>query len=117
MPQFVAISAMVPSDLTKRKTELALISILWRCVTGKHQHQPACFQNAVPAGIDRLKSRQYSLAFGFRNSNRVCATAFDHLSKFHCKQLKLFRVFGAVFLDRSEERRVGKECRSRWSPY
>ena len=33
-------------------------------------------------------------------------------------------VFGTVFLDarhrilaRSEERRVGKECRSRWSPY
>ena len=23
----------------------------------------------------------------------------------------------AVFLTRSEERRVGKECRSRWSPY
>ena len=23
----------------------------------------------------------------------------------------------AVILDRSEERRVGKECRSRWSPY
>ena len=22
-----------------------------------------------------------------------------------------------TFLDRSEERRVGKECRSRWSPY
>ena len=27
------------------------------------------------------------------------------------KQLKLIK------LDRSEERRVGKECRSRWSPY
>src|SRR5258705_2707385 len=24
---------------------------------------------------------------------------------------------GAVFHQRSEERRVGKECRSRWSPY
>ena len=24
---------------------------------------------------------------------------------------------GADQLDRSEERRVGKECRSRWSPY
>src|SRR2546426_11558140 len=24
---------------------------------------------------------------------------------------------GTIFLDRSEERRVGKECRSRWSPY
>ena len=22
-----------------------------------------------------------------------------------------------IYLDRSEERRVGKECRSRWSPY
>ena len=31
-----------------------------------------------------------------------------------------FWVFGAVawlLLGRSEERRVGKECRSRWSPY
>src|SRR2546427_2261372 len=27
-------------------------------------------------------------------------------------------IFGELsFLDRSEERRVGKECRSRWSPY
>ena len=25
--------------------------------------------------------------------------------------------FGATFVLRSEERRVGKECRSRWSPY
>src|SRR5438270_9592592 len=25
--------------------------------------------------------------------------------------------FIAISLDRSEERRVGKECRSRWSPY
>ena len=24
---------------------------------------------------------------------------------------------GCAFLERSEERRVGKECRSRWSPY
>ena len=30
------------------------------------------------------------------------------------------KKIGAIFveeLDRSEERRVGKECRSRWSPY
>ena len=25
--------------------------------------------------------------------------------------------FGKEFAQRSEERRVGKECRSRWSPY
>ena len=26
-------------------------------------------------------------------------------------------VAGAIAIGRSEERRVGKECRSRWSPY
>ena len=30
--------------------------------------------------------------------------------------LRLFDDFWGL-LDRSEERRVGKECRSRWSPY
>ena len=31
---------------------------------------------------------------------------------------KLYEIRGKrVLLDRSEERRVGKECRSRWSPY
>ena len=29
----------------------------------------------------------------------------------------MFAMFGATVLVRSEERRVGKECRSRWSPY
>ena len=29
-----------------------------------------------------------------------------------------YAIEGSVFIDdRSEERRVGKECRSRWSPY
>ena len=31
--------------------------------------------------------------------------------------LEGFRAGFACFLCRSEERRVGKECRSRWSPY
>ena len=26
-------------------------------------------------------------------------------------------IFACGVIDRSEERRVGKECRSRWSPY
>ena len=29
----------------------------------------------------------------------------------------VFRFFTIAMLTRSEERRVGKECRSRWSPY
>src|SRR5256885_16714121 len=31
--------------------------------------------------------------------------------------LDQLRVEPALFVRRSEERRVGKECRSRWSPY
>ena len=32
-------------------------------------------------------------------------------------QLKSFKDFLQLDTPRSEERRVGKECRSRWSPY
>ena len=32
-------------------------------------------------------------------------------------EFKWLREFEAPAIDRSEERRVGKECRSRWSPY
>ena len=31
--------------------------------------------------------------------------------------VNILRILLAEFLCRSEERRVGKECRSRWSPY
>src|SRR2546422_11563793 len=35
-----------------------------------------------------------------------------------CRRPRLSRPLAAlVFRKRSEERRVGKECRSRWSPY
>ena len=36
---------------------------------------------------------------------------WKHTAKFWMK------LFGINFAIRSEERRVGKECRSRWSPY
>ena len=38
---------------------------------------------------------------------------------FYCKLITHFFLFNftVTFLKRSEERRVGKECRSRWSPY
>src|SRR2546430_3115007 len=35
---------------------------------------------------------------------------------FYCEQYKQFNQ-NHGFQERSEERRVGKECRSRWSPY
>src|SRR5258706_7763873 len=59
------------------------------------------------------------VVLGERRAGRVRGAAFRSLPH-HCPSV-IAQVLGerrAVFLPpRSEERRVGKECRSRWSPY
>ena len=52
----------------------------------------------------------------------LCALAAAHVMHSQMAQVSLMcaaLVFGlhALARSRSEERRVGKECRSRWSPY
>ena len=38
-------------------------------------------------------------------------------AKIHAHEPKGAKIKGSNIYTRSEERRVGKECRSRWSPY
>ena len=40
---------------------------------------------------------------------------FQHFG--HSENFKIYETEGKNIVRRSEERRVGKECRSRWSPY
>src|SRR3712207_1177758 len=40
-----------------------------------------------------------------------------HIDFSKCFNLGYFEFIIQYTIDRSEERRVGKECRSRWSPY
>ena len=55
-------------------------------------------------------------------ANAIVEKAKERMTQSH---QSLAREFGGIragranasLLDRSEERRVGKECRSRWSPY
>ena len=47
----------------------------------------------------------------------VLATSGPHISLFFVRREWHRRGVGRALLHRSEERRVGKECRSRWSPY
>src|SRR2546421_6450692 len=42
---------------------------------------------------------------------------FDNVQKTHHLSIPTTFWLQCYFLVRSEERRVGKECRSRWSPY
>ena len=60
-------------------------------------------------GVEASASARY-ISENIKNHDRVflvAATAED------CMQL----AAALEYLTRSEERRVGKECRSRWSPY
>jgi len=59
-----------------------------------------------------LKYRQFL-------AGRELAPAVATTARFYPALLETFRVATPLirFLNRSEERRVGKECRSRWSPY
>src|SRR2546430_9591198 len=65
------------------------------------------------AEVSRLNdSRMY-----WPDRNLVYALAPDrHKWKRRAVVLELFGL-PKIFAERSEERRVGKECRSRWSPY
>ena len=73
-----------------------------------------CIMQLLEAGYDvRGTARSES------RTAEVVAILTPHLSDDAQKRLDTFNVVAADLTsdDRSEERRVGKECRSRWSPY
>ena len=73
------------------------------------------------AQINEIKSQYRKLALKFhpdRNKSSEAAEHFKEISEAYAvlsdtKKRSLYYQHG----HRSEERRVGKECRSRWSPY
>ena len=54
---------------------------------------------------------------------KIVLALLDHFESYLCQFLLVFFVVVILLqivlrqINRSEERRVGKECRSRWSPY
>ena len=53
-----------------------------------------------------------------RKTKNIRADVVNKLGKENiCRIYDLADVYHCDNIDRSEERRVGKECRSRWSPY
>ena len=63
------------------------------------------------------KREDYTVQEPQRSTERSPEQAADYRPML--KQEKTLQCWGKTYTqkDRSEERRVGKECRSRWSPY
>src|SRR2546430_14576254 len=73
---------------------------------------------ALRRAMSRRRSRE--LMAGFWNEFRDGAAARgvpEHIAERVFTKVIAFSEFGVPKSHRSEERRVGKECRSRWSPY
>ena len=77
--------------------------------------------------IDRFQGRQYAY-LGIDEITQIDYPKFKYLQSINRNACGIKnRIIGTcnpdptswvrTFIDRSEERRVGKECRSRWSPY
>src|SRR2546430_16457804 len=63
-------------------------------------------------------SRRDSLEFTMYKARRSPITDYNyHSVSFEHSSAKFVHPAARSFWNRSEERRVGKECRSRWSPY
>src|SRR2546427_13114709 len=65
-----------------------------------------------PKALDELIDT-YETKVGPRNGARIVARAWANPAY----KKRLLEDATAAIAERSEERRVGKECRSRWSPY
>src|ERR1051326_9024235 len=69
------------------------------------------------ATVYRAYSRSLETDVALKVLEPALAVDLDLRERFHQEARLLSRLFHPNLLTRSEERRVGKECRSRWSPY
>src|ERR1019366_1732762 len=66
----------------------------------------------------RSRSRTYNRGILRRSCRNRRPNTIEHVLRRFARAFTLFLLaFPASFLHLLEERRVGKECRSRWSPY
>ena len=69
-------------------------------------------QQETFSGKPFLKKNKSLINFNIKPSELIA-----YLDQYVVKQIKAKSVLSTKICTRSEERRVGKECRSRWSPY
>jgi len=96
---------------------LALASLCW---SGNHLMGRAIAGHVPPLAMTTLRwlfAAAVLYPFAHEHLKRDWPTIRAHVGMLAYLSLLGGGLFGALQFVRSEERRVGKECRSRWSPY
>ena len=99
---------------------------------GKHQHKQVAHEQALRVGFGPTRGNPIAFQVQLLNHSDIAAFMLsESISEFrmldHFERLRqsvpnsivahYHEVNISINKSRSEERRVGKECRSRWSPY
>src|ERR1051325_7729228 len=95
---------------TDRRTFVAWLGALTTALRWPRAVSPTPVLRAVPTALYRQPDARTSLV-------RVTVTGLDAPAARARLPDRRGALVGTAGLLRSEERRVGKECRSRWSPY
>ena len=69
---------------------------------------------SVYAVVEKIKQKRPNLA---EKAERMAGRYSKKLAEYYNSYYRNEASCPSVLISRSEERRVGKECRSRWSPY
>src|SRR3712207_8840375 len=72
---------------------------------------------ALPISVPDWPNTYGWFMFSFPLDKMVGGIFYEHGHRLIASTVGFLILVQAVWLWRSEERRVGKECRSRWSPY
>ena len=65
----------------------------------------------------KFKKKLFAAMLLLLASSNAMATDNFMVNRTDFRDESIYFMMTTRFYDRSEERRVGKECRSRWSPY
>src|SRR3712207_1815041 len=95
-------------EFVMKKVVLITLMILWSLLSFAETKEASAmgFKDEIRVVLDMQGGKIVSIEVQHRDPERVAGPAIQQL-----KQEILSKQ------SRSEERRVGKECRSRWSPY
>ena len=111
--KFSNIKANFSSNILS-KTDLsglyAYLAKRMECLTTYPEPEPSCLEAQIAATYG-IQPDEVCVTNGATEAIYLTAQAFRGMKSY------VLQPTFSEYADRSEERRVGKECRSRWSPY